>query len=146
MICFLVQNHHQAVALLHRNGYCFAQPLIRKRARQLELVDDDLDIVVLVAIHLHASGDVQQFTIDTDIEVSLAAHTLEKFAVMTFSVADEWGKDIDGAFLVVVLNHLHHLFLRVSHHLFARHIAVGCSSPCKQQSQVVVDFSGGTHC
>ena len=41
--------------------------------------------MVPVAVDLHASDNLLDFTIDTDIQIALATHRFEEFAIMSLS-------------------------------------------------------------
>ena len=75
LIRFLVENHDESLALLHSQGHRLLQAVNFTAHRHL--VNDHFDVVVLVAVHLHASGNLLQLSINADVQVALAAHVLE---------------------------------------------------------------------
>ena len=102
--------------------------------------------MVLVTVHLHASGDFQNFPIDTDIQVTFATHRLEEFTVMTLTAADKRSEDEDLTSGIIVQDHVEHLLLCVFHHLLTGGIAVGLAGTGEEQTHVVVDLCRGAYC
>ena len=82
-------------------------------------VDDHFDVVVFIAIDLHSASDFLHLAIDADVQIALAPHRLEQFAIMAFALAHERGENENRFVAVVVENHLLHLFLGVFHHFLA---------------------------
>ena len=140
----LIQNHDEAIALLHGYGDRLLQTVCVLIADS-QFVDDHLNVVVLVTIYLHATGNLHQLTIDTDIQVALPAHRLEEFAVVTLAASDEWGEDEDFFVRIVVEDHVEHLLLRIFHHFLACGITVGTSCTGKEQTHIVIDFRRGAN-
>ena len=96
--------------------------------------------MVLVAINLHATGDFHHLPVDTDVQITLTAHSLEEFTVMTLTTANEWSQDKDTMTCIVVEDHINHLLFCILHHLLTSSIAVSTSGTGKEQTQVVVDL------
>ena len=98
-----------------------------------------------IAVYLHAWRHLLYIAIDTDMQIALAAHALEEFAVVTFTALYERGQNQYLLASIIVQNHIDDLLLRVFHHRLASHVTVGLSGTCKEQAQVVVDFRRGAH-
>ena len=141
----LIKNHNQSVALFHGEGDCLLQALHIGRFGYFELVNHYLDIVILVAIHFHALYNVEHLTIYADMQIAFAAHTLEQFAVMTFTTTNEWCQDVDFMTGIVVRNHIQHTFLGVAYHLLACSKAIGATGSGKEQTQIVVNLGSGAN-
>ena len=141
---FLVEHHQQPVALLHGGGNTLSEPFL-VAVGDGHLVYHHLDVVVLVAVDLHSALYFLHLSVDTNIEVSLAAHAFEEFAIVALSVPDQRGKYEDAFSLVVVVDHLDHLLFGVLHHQLARHVAVGLAGTGKEQTEIVVDLGGGAY-
>ena len=62
--------------------------------------------MILVAIHLHAALYLHDGAVHADIEVALAEHGLEEFAVVSLAVANQRCQNVDAAVLVVASDHL----------------------------------------
>ena len=99
--------------------------------------------MVLITVHFHTAHNLLQLTIDADVQVTLTAHGLEEFAVVTFTTLHQRGEDEDTMAGIVVEDHVEHLFFRVFHHLLASSVTVGLAGTGKEQTHVVVDFGGG---
>ena len=140
---FVVHNHQQALALLHGHLNALLQPVVSPLYRHA--VNHHLDVVVLVAVYLHAWRQLPDLAIDANVEVALAAHRLEELAVVALTTLDEWRQDENLLAGIVLLNHLDDLLLGIFHHRFARLIAIGLAGTGKEQTHVVVDFRGGAN-
>ena len=138
------QYHQQPVALLHGCRHRLLQPCF-VFLLHAQLVDDHLDIVVLVAVHLHAARHLLQLAVDADVEIALAAHALEELAIVALAVAHQRGKDVDALAHIVGMDHFEDLLLGVFHHLLARHVAVGRPGTGIEQTEEVVDLGGCPH-
>ena len=101
--------------------------------------------MVLVTIDLHAACDLQQLTINADVEITFAAHRLEELTIVTFTTAHQGCQDIDRLAGIVVHDHVEHLLLGIFHHLLTSGVAVGLTCAGKEQTQVVIDLSGGAN-
>ena len=143
LVAVLVENHNQALALFHGRLDTLLQTLAL--ALHLHFVDDHFNIMVLVAVHLHALPDLHNLTIHAHGQVALTAHGLEEFAVVSLTTPYQRGQDEYLVSCIVALNHLQHALLRIFHHRFARHVAKRLARACKEQSQVVVYLRGGAH-
>ena len=140
----LVEDHDQSLALFHGDGDGFLEA-VGGLCPWLQFIDHYFDVVVLVAIYLHAACDLQQLSIHADIQIALTAHRLEEFTIVAFSAAHQRGEDIDGFTGIVVHDHVEHFLLGIFHHLLTGGIAVGLSGPGKEQTQVIVDLSSGAN-
>ena len=147
-----VEDHDQAVALFHGNGDRLLQTLVGSdlartlmQRGDLQLVDHHLDVVVLIAVHFHASGNLHHLPVDADVQIALAAHGLEELAVVALAAPHQRGEDEDLPPGIVVEDHVDHALLGVFHHLLAGGVAVGTAGTGKEQAQVVVDLGGGAH-
>ena len=56
-------------------------------------VDDDLNIVHLISIHLESGDQIEDDSIYTNFGIALFAGMVEEFSVMAFSPANQWGQD-----------------------------------------------------
>ena len=139
-----VEDHDETLTLFHGDGDGPLQAVFVLVA-DLQFVYHHFDVVVLVTIHLHASRDLHEFTIDADIQVTLAAHRLEEFTVVTLTAAHQWGEDEDLLTRIVMEDHVEHLLLRVFHHLLTSGITVSLTRTGKEQTHIVVDLGGGTY-
>ena len=90
--------------------------------------------MVLVSVDFHASGQLHDFAIYTHVEIALASHTLEEFAIVALALADERSEEEDAMTSVVVEYHVDDLFLGVFHHRFAAVIAVGGAGTSIEQA------------
>ena len=147
----LVENHDETFALFHGYQDAFLKTFVRgvRNPRSLRfdlhLVDYYLNVVVLVAVNLHASDNLFDLSVYTNVQIAFATHRFEQFAIMTFSAAYQWGKNEDALSLIVVENHVDHLLLCIFHHFLAGHIAVGLSGTGIEETQIVVDLSGSAY-
>ncbi len=87
-----VKNHNEAVALFHSDTDGLLQPFC-VFVTDLQFVDHHLNVVVLITVHFHATGDLLQLTVDANVQVALAAHGLKEFAIVTLTAAHQRGED-----------------------------------------------------
>ena len=140
----LVENEDKSLALFHSDSYRFLKAFFIL-VGNLELVNDHLDIVILVTVHFHTTGNLNEFTIDTHVKVTLTAHGFEKFAIMSFSAFYE-GSQYEDAFAgIVVKNHINDFLLCIFHHFLTSGITVSTTCPSKEKTQVVIDLSGSAY-
>ena len=139
----MVKNHEQPLALFHGQFHRLLQPLTGPS--HCQLVHHHFDVVVLIAVHLHATAYLHDFPVNAHGEVSLAPHLLEEFAVVAFAASYQWCQNVDPLTGIVVLNHFKHPLLGIFHHWLARHIAVCFAGTGEEQAQIVVNLRGGAH-
>ena len=101
--------------------------------------------MVFIAVNLHSTGNLDNFSIYPDIQVSLTAHAFEKLPIMSFTLPDEWGEDEYALTDIVCENHLNDLFLGILHHLLSGEIAIGSTRTGKKKSKVVVNLRRCTY-
>ena len=65
-ILLLINDHHHAVALFHGCGDALADALFVVIA-SCKFVDENLDVVVLVSVHLHSTFEFYKFSINPHI-------------------------------------------------------------------------------
>ena len=63
LACLEVHNHQQTLALSHRYLDGFLQPFVCC-VLYCHPVNDNLDIMILVPVYLHALGDLLHFAVD----------------------------------------------------------------------------------
>ena len=129
----LVDDHHHTVTLFHGGGDALADTFF-VLLLDSQLVDDHLYVMVLVSVDFHASGQLHDFAIYTCVEIALASHTLEEFAIVALALADERSEEVDAMTSVVVEYHVDDLFLGVFHHRLAAVIAVGGAGTSIEQA------------
>ena len=155
--CLIVHDHDETFALFHGDADRLLQAFVDfscsfwsiriiRRGFHCHTVYHHLDVVRLIAVHLHAAGNFLHLTVYPDVHIALAAHVLEEFAIVTFSALYQWRHDEDFASGIVVGNHVDNLLFGIFHHRLARHIAIGLAGTGKEQSHIVVDFGSGTYC
>ena len=142
LVCVLVEYQDEAFALFHGDGDGLLQAAAVLLA-DLQFVNDHLDVVIFIAIHFHAAYNFLHLSVYPDVQIAFAAHRLEKFAVVTLSAAYQRSQDENLVPIVVVQDHVEHLFLSIFHHLLARHVAICLSGSGKEQTHVVVYFGSG---
>ena len=121
----------------HLNGLFQAFVVL---ALHLQLVYHHFDIVVFVAVYLHAAGNLHYLAINAHVQVTLASHALEQFSVVPFSLVHQWRENVDALVGIAFQNHLYHLFLGVLHHFLACGIAICSAGTGIKQSQIVVNL------
>ena len=101
--------------------------------------------MVLVSVDFHPRHNLQYLAIHSGIEIALAAHALEEFTIVTLALTNEWSEEINRLALVFTENHIDDLFLGIFHHCLAASVAVGCAGTGVEQTEIVVNLSGGAH-
>ena len=119
----IIHDHEQALTLFHRHLNGFLETVINTVLYR-NAVYDHLNIVVLIAVNLHATGNLQYLTVHPDMQVAFAAHALEEFPVMPLTASHHGSKDEDFLARIVVRHHLDDLLLGVFHHRLPRHVAI----------------------
>ena len=143
-VVFGIQYQDEAVALVHGGGYALLQAVLVLVAHH-HFVYHHFDVVVLVAVELHAVYYLAYLSVYTDIQVAFLAYLLEEFLVMPFTGTYQRGKDVNTLADVFFADEAQNLLFGVFNHLFARQVRIGYAGTGKEQTQVVVYFGGGTH-
>ena len=141
----LIENHNQSVALLHGDRDGFFKTLLIGSLGHLHAVDNNLDVVVLITVNLHALHYLQHLSVNSNMHVTLTAHAFEELAVMTFTTAYYRSKNVNLMSGVVVCNHVEHTLFGITYHLLAGSKAIGATGTGKEQSHVVVNLGGGSY-
>ena len=115
----------------HRDIDTFLES-VEKGILHYHLVNHDFDVVVLVTVGFKSLYDFLYFAVYACIKVAFAAETFKKLTVMTFSLPDDGGKNVDFFSGISFGYHFQNLFFGVFHHLFPRKVAVGSSCAGKQ--------------
>src|SRR5574344_135504 len=137
----LVEDHDQSVTLTQGDIHTLLQSFVVLLLYG-QLVDDHFDIMILVSVYLHAAGNLHDLSVDTDIEVPLAAHTLEEFAVMALTTSYQRSQDENLMPVIVVHDHVKQFLFGILDHLFAGSITVGGTGAGVEQTQVIVHLGG----
>ena len=120
------EYHHDAFAHIH----CFFDAFFEAVNIFFfddEFVDDNFDVVVMVAVEFHASVDFLYYAIDTDIRVAFFADAFEELFVVTFTVTDYRREEIYGLTFVVFKYKVEDLLVGIFNHRLSRNVAI-CSS------------------
>lgn len=148
----VVNNHDDAFALLHGflDGvmYALAVDIVVLSGIglwNLKAVNDQFDVVSLIAVKPHACGNFFDFVVDAYIDETLLAKAFEEFLIVTFSALDEWCKEQYSSSCVFVDDEFKYLIVSVMDHGFTGEITVGDASACIEESEVVVYLCGGAH-
>ena len=96
-----------------------------------KFIYNNLDIMVLIAIHLHATLQFKNLIVNTNLKIALATHLLKEFTIMSLTITDKWSENDNTLADIVAENHLRYLFLRIFHHFLPRHIAISRSGTCE---------------
>ena len=125
----VVVEHHQHALALAEGGLhgLFQAGLVAVGA---EAVDDQLDVVYLVAVHLHVVGQLAHLAVDADFEETLLGHLCEEFAVVAFAAFDQRGQDHDVVAAEFRADNVDDFLLAVFHHGFAGGQGVGLADAC----------------
>ena len=142
--CLRIQNHQQSVALLHGNGYALSQTFLFLLGHY-GLVNHHFDVVILVAVQLHAVHYLGDVAVYTHIQIPLAAHLFEEFLVVSLTRTHQRSKDVDALALIIAVNEIQNLLLGILHHLLAGKIGIGRTGTGIEQTQVVVHLGRGSH-
>ena len=140
----LVENHNLSVALAHCRSDSLAQAVVEAVAH-LHLVYHHLNVMVLVAVGLHAASYLRNLSVDAHVEIALATKCLEEFAVVALALPYECSEYVYALAGIVGVDHLDDALLRILHHLLARNIAVSGSGASIEQTQIVVYLGRCAH-
>ncbi len=96
--------------------------------------------MIFVPVDFHALGDFFDFSVNTYVEVSLAAHTFKEFPIVAFTLAYQRGQYIDVFSCIILLDHLDDFFFCILHHFLSGSIAICCAGTCVEQTEIIIDF------
>ena len=137
-----VVDHHLFASLTHGVGHGIAQALL-VLAANLEFVDHKFHAVVLVAVELHAGGNLGQLAVDAHVEKSFLCQLLEKLLIVAFTVVDQRSEHVDFLPLVALEDERHDFLLGIFHHRLAGEIAAGLAPAGVEQAKEIIDLGGG---
>ena len=140
LIGILIPNHDKSLTLTHGNADGITKSFLITFLHG-KLINNNLNVMVLVAIHLHATLQFENLIIHTNLEIALATHLLKEFTVMSLTIANKRSENDDTLSDIVAENHLCDLILSIFHHLLARHIAICRTRTGKEQTKIVIDLS-----
>ena len=129
--------------MAHRYLHTFLEPFV-VFTTYFQFIDNHLDVMILVSVNLHTTLNLLYLSIYAYIEVSFTPHTFKEFAIMSFALTDQRGEDEDAMVDILVKYHFHHLFLCIFYHLLSRQITICRTSPCIEQTQIIVYFGSSS--
>ena len=115
-----IQYHDKPVSLVHGSSYTLLQALVVLIGSYHHFVDYYFDVVVLIAVYLHAVSDFAHFSVYSHIEITFLTYLLEKFLIMSFTGTYQRSEQIDALTLVFFMNQIENLFFGIFHHFLAR--------------------------
>ena len=110
-----------------------------------DAVDDNLDVMSLVAVHHHAEFELSNHTIDANTGEASLAYVFKQFAVMTLAAADCGCQDVDALAVKFFKYQVGDLLFCVSHHFLARIVGIGFADAGIEQAQEIVNLGDGAH-
>ena len=134
---FKVHDHHCGLSHFHCDKYGVVNSFFVHLSNE-HSVHHHFDVVYLVAIQFHAFDDFLDFTIHTNLCVSISENLFKKFSVVSFSSFYFWSQKRHLSPLKIVFNTLTNGIVGIFHHWFTRDIGVGGTNPRKQQTKEVV--------
>ena len=108
-------------------------------------VNHQLDVVGLVAVHLHVVCQLLHLAVHSHPQESFFPQLGEQFAVVAFTGFYQRGEDVDVLALILLFYQLEDALLRVFHHPLAAHVRVGNPHSGIQQTHKVVYLRHRTH-
>ena len=150
LACLRIKEHNHIFAECEGGFHRFAHPLhtaalLRAVGRHNYFVNNNLNIVHLVAVGLHIDDDVFDVAVNTHLQVSFTADLLKEFAVMTFSATDCGCKHHNFFTAVLFDDEFADLVFGISHHLLAGLVTKRLSRPRIPNSQKIIYFRNCTH-
>ena len=143
--CFEVKHSHRTLSCSKGIGNGIAHPEYVAFSG-LELVHNELDEMVFVAVQLFDFGQFANLAVNSYLGVTLAAHGVEELAVMALSAPDQGSQEQALAAFVLSQYQFHDFFVGVAHHLLARDGRVGGGCAGEEQAQEIRDFGNGADC
>ena len=140
---FIIQYHQDAFALTEGRLDGFAETCgisIRPQS-----VDHQLDVVHLVAVHLHLVGNLLYLAVDAYFQEPFLRYLLEELAVVALAPFHQRGENHDVAATVFRGNDFQYLLFAVLHHGLAADGAVGLADAGVEQTQQVVGVGQCAH-
>jgi len=138
------EHHHQSAALLKGLAHTFIQAFL-VLSPYSQLVYHYLNVMILVAVQLHALDDFAKLTVYADSQKALAQYRLKELLVMSLTRPNQGSKQVDLLSLVILKDACHNLLFGVLHHRFARHVGEGLACTGIKQAQEVVNFGHGAY-
>ena len=108
-------------------------------------VHHKLDVVRLVAVHLHIVGQLADFAVHAHAQVSFFSHLLKQFAVVALAAAHQRREDEDVLVGEFRCDDVDDLAFAVFYHLLTADVRIGVGDTRKEQADKVVDFGDGAH-
>ena len=142
VVRIVIVNHHRPFALPHRLLQAFEQPFADILFHH-EPVDDQLDMVDFITVELHPGMHLTNLTVHTGIEVAFFNKTLEQFAVVSFTPADQRRQQRDLAPGKIAQDQVDDLRIGMVYHQFARDGRIGVRRPREKQAEKIVDLGHG---
>ena len=140
LIGLLIPYHDKSLTLTHGNTDGITKSFLIAFLHG-KLINDNLNVMVLVTIHLHATLQFEDLIIHSNLKIAFATHLLKELTIMSLTIADKRSENDDTLSDIVAENHLRNLILGVFHHLLARHIAICRTCTGKEQTEIVIDLS-----
>ena len=134
-----IKNHNLSIALLESlfNG-------VRKafivEATHFQAVNHEFDIMILVAVNLHAVCEFAEVSIHPHIDISFLNQLLKKLFIVSLAVFNERCQDIDFAVGIFVENKVDNLIGGIFHHLLATLIAICIRHTSIQETKEIINF------
>ena len=99
-----------------------------------DAVDDDLDVVCLVAVHHHAKLNLAHHAIDANAGEACLTDVFEQLAVMTLTAAYGRCKNVDAFAVKLLEDQVGNLLFGVAYHALARVVGVGLADAGVEQT------------
>ena len=106
----------------------------------MKAIDDQFDVVGLVAVEFHSAADLHDLSIHADTHITLTGHLFKKLSVVSLPCPDQRSEQLDLVVRLALHQQLHDLLIAVLDHGFSSLVAVGRSCTGKKQAEEVVDL------
>ena len=83
-ICIIIIYSHRTLALTHCLFEARNQTIVRRFAHN-QSIDNQIDMVNLVAVELHTCRDIGNLAIDSSIQIALLLKLLEQLTIVTLA-------------------------------------------------------------
>ena len=110
-------DKHLSITLPHGCGDALDETFVLSFLND-KTVHNDLNIMILVAIHLHACNDLLNDTIHAYIKIALATYGVEELFIVTLAILNERSQQINLFAHEVLEEKIQNLLLSILHHPF----------------------------
>ena len=138
-------DKHLSITLFHGCGDALDETFVLSFLND-KTVHNDLNIMILVAIHLHACNDLLNDTIHAYIKIALATYGVEEFLIVTLAILNERSQQINLFAHEVLEEKIQNLLLSILHHPFTCDIRESLTHTGIEETEEIINLCACPYC